>query len=93
MGSVDDAEVAFGAGLAGLIVVHVSGVGEFVATGAGAEVAGVAGGGFAGFDEVAFVGVGFPLAEGGPLKLGGVALPGDGGNLQIPASAVSSQRK
>ena len=56
---MDDAEVAFGAGLAGLSVVHVTGVGKFVATGAGAEGAGVAGGGVAGFGEVAFIGLGF----------------------------------
>ena len=83
---MDDAEVAFGAGVADVIFAHVAGVHEFVAIGAGAEVAGVAGDGVACFDEVAFVGLALPLAEGGPLKLGGVDFgPYNGGDLKIPA--------
>ncbi len=85
MALVNDAEVAFGAGLTGLIVVHVSGVVPLVATGAGAEVAGIAQSCVAGFHEFAFGRACVPLAEGAPLKIRGVAFPHDLGDFQAPA--------
>jgi len=75
--------------LAGVIIVHVTGVGQFVAAGAGAKVAGPGEDGGAGLLQAVGSGSGFPSAEGGPNQFGGGGMgPVHGGKLKVPATGL-----
>lgn len=70
MKSVDNPKVTFGTGLAGVIIVHVTAVDQFVALGAGAEEARKAEGYGASLFQAFGIWSGFPMTEWNPLKTG-----------------------
>lgn len=79
--SMDDPEVAFGAALADVIVVHVAGVVQFVANRAGAKETRSGEGGGLSLLQAFLGGFPFPSAECGPIEAGGVrSFPFDDGD-------------
>ena len=89
MGSVDHAEVAFGAGLAGVLIVHMTDIVQAMAHVAGAEEAWTGEGGSAGLLQAVCVRLCFPTAMCDPFKLRLVWMgPAHQGNLIGPASGV-----
>jgi len=85
IGSVNNAEVTFGAGLTGVFAVHMPDVVQGVTAGATPEVAGIGEGGVAGRIKAGGIRGGFPAAEGGPPQLRSVGMgPIHCGDLESP---------
>ena len=82
---MDDSEIAFSATLAGLLVMHVASVVQFVAAGACAEEAGIGEGGGARLLQAGGVRHGLPAAKGDPRQFRLVRMgPVNGGDLEVP---------
>lgn len=82
---IKNAPKAFGAGLTGVCIVHVTCVSEFSATVTGAEEAPKFQGGFPGFVNAFGIGFCFPLAERPPMQVRYLRLPNDDTDVKGPA--------